>query len=496
MITSDLPVVIIGAGPVGLAAAAHLLARGARPLVLEAGPAAASSIRQWGHVRLFTAWRYCVDRAAAGLLAAHGWIHPPADDVPTGDDLVRDYLEPLAAALAPRVTFNARVTAVSRKGADKVRTQGRADRPFAVRVAAPDGALRIIEAAAVIDASGTWATPNPAGADGLPAIGEAEAADHIVYGIPDVLGAARERYTGKTTAVIGGGHSALNALIELAALRAQVPGTRIFWLMRKERVEAAFGGESADALPERGALGSDARHLVETGAVEVVTPFRLSAIGRTADGRLRIDGEHAGASASPMARELIVDEVIAATGFRPDLGGLREIRLGLDPWLDCTAALGPLIDPNLHSCGTVRPHGAKELAHPETGFFIAGVKSYGRAPTFLLATGHEQVRSIAAHLAGDDEAAARVELELPETGVCNARAALTEGALAACCTPATPQGACCAPKLELPAEAACCGVTAAEMPRSINAAASCCAEPIPVRDTASTCCAVPEQAAS
>jgi thioredoxin reductase len=496
MITSDLPVVIIGAGPVGLAAAAHLLARGVHPLVLEAGPAAASHIRQWGHVRLFTPWRYCVDRAAAELLAAHGWIHPPADVVPSGDELVRDYLEPLAAALAPRVTFNARVIAVSRKGADKVRTQGRAELPFAVRVATPDGVLRIIEAAAVIDASGTWATPNPAGADGLPALGEAEASDRIVYGIPDVLGTAHGRYAGKTTAVIGGGHSALNALIELAALRAQAPGTRIFWLMRKERVEAAFGGESADALPERGALGSDARHLVETGAVEVVTPFRLSAIERAADGRLRIDGEHAGASASPMARELIVDEVIVATGFRPDLGGLREMRLGLDPWLECTAALGPLIDPNLHSCGTVRPHGAKELAHPEPGFFIAGMKSYGRAPTFLLATGHEQVRSIAAHLAGDNEAAARVELELPETGVCNTRPALTEGMAAACCTPETPQGVCCTPKLALPAEAPCCGATAAEMPRSANAAASCCAAPAPVRDTASACCAVPERAAS
>ena len=91
--------------------------------------------------------------------------------------------------------------------------------------------------------------------------------------------------------------------------------------------------------------------------------------------------------------------------------------------MECPSALGPLIDPNVHSCGTVRPHGAFELAQPEPGLFIAGMKSYGRAPTFLLATGYEQVRSIAAYLAGDIEGARRVELDLPQTGVCSAGSA-------------------------------------------------------------------------
>ena len=99
--------------------------------------------------------------------------------------------------------------------------------------------------------------------------------------------------------------------------------------------------------------------------------------------------------------------------------GKIELRVALDPALECPPSLAPLIDPNHHSCGTVRPHGAAELAHPEPGFYIAGMKSYGRAPTFLLATGHEQARSIVADIAGDHEAAARMELVLPETGVCN-----------------------------------------------------------------------------
>jgi 2-polyprenyl-6-methoxyphenol hydroxylase-like FAD-dependent oxidoreductase len=471
MSRADLPVVIIGAGPVGLAAAAQLLARGALPLVLEAGRAVATSVRQWGHVQMFTPWRFCVDRAAADLLATHGWIHPPADDVPTGAALVKDYLEPLAAVLGAHVRLDARVIAVTRRHADKVRSAGREDLPFLVRVATADGTVRILEARAVIDASGTWNTPNPAGADGLPALGEADAADRIAYGIPDVLGGARARYAGKTTAVIGSGHSALNVLIELAALREAEPNTRILWLMRKDRIETAFGGEAADALPERGALGSGARALVESGAVTVVAPFHLDAIQDIAEGGLTLSGDH---GAVPVA--LSVDELVVATGFRPDLSMLREMRLSLDPWLECAAALGPLIDPNIHSCGTVRPHGAKELGHPEPGFFMAGIKSYGRAPTFLLATGHEQVRSIAAHLMGDVEAAARVELDLPETGVCSAqptaRGTATGGE--ACCTPATPQGMCCAPKPTLHAAAPCCG-SAARASEPATRSSGCCA---------------------
>jgi thioredoxin reductase len=465
---ADLPVVIIGAGPVGLAASAHLLAHGATPLVLEAGSAIAANIRQWEHVHMFTPWRFCVDRAAAALLATRGWKHPPHDDVPSGGALIAHYLEPLARALAPFIQLDARVVAVTRKGADKVRSAGRGELPFVVRVEGPGGDVRRIEARAVIDASGTWSSPNPMGADGLPAIGEGQVADRIATGIPDVLGQERARYANKTTAVIGSGHSALNALIELAALRTDAPETKIIWLMRKEKVEAAFGGETADALPERGALGSQARNLVETGAVEVITPFRVVEIARDAN-RLRIQGEHAGVPAS-----IVADEIIVATGFRPDFSMLREIRLSLDPWLESAGTIGPLIDPNLHSCGTVRPHGAKELAHAEPNFFIAGMKSYGRAPTFLLATGHEQVRSIAAMLTGDVDAAARVELELPETGVCNTRPPSRDVAAAAsaCCTSETPQNMCCAPKPELAADAACCGsVPVIE----VTEAAPCCA---------------------
>ena len=149
------------------------------------------------------------------------------------------------------------------------------------------------------------------------------------------------------------------------------------------------------------------------GRIQLESEFRVSHL--IADGpRLVV----AALSGCP-TRRVIVDELIVATGFRPDLDFMRELRIRLDPAIECPVALAPLIDPNEHSCGTVRPHGARELAQDEPGFYFAGMKSYGRAPTFLMLTGYEQVRSIAADIAGDRAAAERVELVLPETGVCS-----------------------------------------------------------------------------
>jgi hypothetical protein len=433
-----LPVAIIGAGPVGLAAAVHLLDRGLTPLVLEAGPAVGHSIRQWAHVAMFSPWGFTLDRAAKARLEATGWTAPEAEDVPTGGALVARYLEPLAALpeIAAALRLDSRVVAVGRKDFDKVKTAGRDRQPFVLTVETPRG-RETIEAAAVIDASGTWATPNPVGSGGLAVPGEDQVADRIAYGIPDVLGRVRETYRDRAVMVVGSGHSAINAVLELTQLQEQAPATRILWALRREHVESVFGGGGDDALPARGALGTRARAAIADGRIEMLSPFRIASLARRPDGRVAVTGDVKGKAVTVEA-----DRLIVATGFRPDFDFLREIRLDLDPWLESTRALGPLIDPNLHSCGTVRPHGARELAHPEKDFYVAGMKSYGRAPTFLLATGHEQVRSIAAALAGDHAAASRVELVLPETGVCNATPKVgiavpgEEKAEGGCCAPA------------------------------------------------------------
>src|SRR6266550_6898791 len=405
-------VAIVGAGPVGLAAAARLVWRGLRPIVLEAGDSVGHAVRRWSHVQMFSPWEYNIDRAAARLLASTGWNSPEPDQYPTGAELFERYLEPLATKtiLARHIHTSSRVTDISRVGFDKLKTKGREAAPFEIRYQNGQGP-KIVRADAVIDASGTWHSPNPAGANGLGAIGEKQAADKIAYGMPDVLGKHRARYAGKTVAVLGAGHSAVGTLTDLAKLTAQSPETRPIWLLRGDDPAKAFGGGANDKLAARGELGTAFAALVAAGRIKVESEFRVS--------HLAVDGPRLLVGADAGGRQVIVDELIVATGFRPDLNFVRELRIQLDPAIECPVTLAPLIDPNEHSCGTVRPHGARELAQDEPGFYFAGIKSYGRAPTFLMLTGYEQVRSIAADIAGDRTAAERVELVLPETGVCS-----------------------------------------------------------------------------
>jgi thioredoxin reductase len=409
--TETLPVVVIGAGPAGLAAASHLVERDIAPLVLEAGPAAGSAVREWGHVRLFSTWSELVDPAAEKLLAPTGWTAPDGSTYPSGADWAEKYLQPLADVLGDKVRYGAQVTGVSRLGRDRIVDADRERQPFTISILNADGTEQRITARAVIDASGTWSTPSPIGGDGLPALGEKAAAARISYRIPDLKDpAVRARYAGKRTAVIGSGASAFTALAHLADLAEKTPGTHAVWILRRGISGSTFGGGTADQLPARGALGLAAKAAVDNGHADAVTGFRTTAVERDG-GRLVLVAED-GHRLDP------VDEVIVLTGLRPDLSFLDELRLGLDERLQAPTELAPLIDPNQHSCGTVYPHGVNELSHPEKDVYLVGMKSYGRAPTFLAMTGYEQVRSIAAHLAGDQEAAERVELTLPETGVC------------------------------------------------------------------------------
>jgi thioredoxin reductase len=422
------PLVIIGAGPIGLAAATHAHQRGLPAVVLEAGTGAGAAVREWGHVRLFSPWSELIDPVAEKLLTATGWVSPDPTSYPTGVEWVTGYLEPLAellgAAETVTVRFGHQVTGVARWGRDVMVDAGRDSEPFVVHVQSPSGAERLV-AGAVVDASGTWGTPNPLGTDGYPALGEVEHSHRIVYGMPDLADpAVRTRYAGRHVAVAGTGASAQNVLVALAALAREEPETRVTWLVR--RPAPSFGGGDNDQLVERGALGRRAQAVSESPVVDTRTTFRTVAVH--ADGsRLRIesiDGQVVDG----------LDEIIVATGFRPDLSLLSEVRLDLDPVLQAPRKLAPLIDPNVHSCGTVYPHGAGELAQPEDGFYLAGMKSYGRAPSFLTLTGFEQTRSIVAAIAGDHEAAARVELVLPETGVCGGSGQFDDaGAGGGCC---------------------------------------------------------------
>ena len=424
---SELPVAIIGGGPVGLAAAAHLIERGERPVVFEAGESAGANVLAWGHVRMFSPWEFNVDSASVRLLERAGWRMPPAEELPTGAEWVERYLQPLAdlPAMRAAIRTSTRVLNISRRNCDKVKNGGRERTPFQLHTLHSDGREDLIEARAVIDASGTWHKPNPLGANGIPAIGETSLRERLVYGIPDALGRERERYAGKRLMVVGSGHSAINVLLDLITLREAQPQTAITWIMRGDNLRKVYGGGEDDALPARGQLGMRIKAAVDAGALEILAPFAVKEVAAMGAGlcvRGKLDGETQGYYA---------DEVIVCTGARPELEMLRELRLDLDPAVEATRSLAPLIDPNLHSCGTVRPHGEAELRQPEPDFYIIGMKSYGRAPTFLAATGYEQARSVAAALCGDWEAARDLRLILPETGVC--------------VTDYTAEGICCSP---------------------------------------------------
>ncbi len=427
---TDLPVVIIGAGPVGLAAAAHLIEYDQTPLIFEAGETVGQNMMSWAHVRMFSPWQYTVDKAMVRLLEADGWDMLPLAELPTGGDLVTRFLRPFAElpAVKPHLRLNSKVIAISRLHTDKMKDKSRDEQPFVLHIEEANGDDYFIEAKAVIDASGTWHNPNPLGSHGLMASGEKANREAIYYGIPDILGEDSQRYANKRVLVVGSGHSAINALLELGKLRDTYPETTMFWAMRGTHMQKVYGGQGDDALPARGALGTRMKALVDNRAVTILSPFYLAKIERENEG-LCVSGD-----SNSSQQSVLVDEIIGTTGARPDLGMLRELRLNLDSSLETTPILAPMIDPNIHSCGTVRPHGEAELRHPESNFYMVGMKSYGRAPSFLLATGYEQARSVVAYLAGDYQAAKEVQLDLPETGVCSTDFVDGDsGLVSACC---------------------------------------------------------------
>ncbi|WP_159800771.1 NAD(P)-binding domain-containing protein [Flavobacterium sp. MK4S-17] len=440
----DFPVAIIGAGPVGMAAAAHLVERNIPFLLFEAGSSVGANLLDWGHVRVFSPWRYNINKAAENLLLKMTWKKPGEDGLPTGEELVKEYLLPLSfhPSIEPHLHLNSKVVAITKKGLDKMHTAGRADTPFIITVQQGSN-LGTFEASAVIDASGTWQNPNPIGVGGIFAPGELENSERITYRIPDILGKDQHRYANKSVLVIGAGHSAINSLLDLAKLKESHPQITLHWALHTESLAKVYGGQENDALEARGALGIKIEQLVKSGQLHIHTPYYIHGLTAEAS-RLTIKGY-----IKSQYHELKgIEEIIANTGARPDFTVLREVRVAQDPALECFPDLAELIDPNVHSCGTVRPHGELELRQPEPNFYVVGVKSYGRAPTFLMATGYEQVRSIAAWLDGDIEAGQRVELDLPETGVCSSHnddgtaccgvqpaSSTKENQAAACCTP-------------------------------------------------------------
>ena len=441
-----LPIAIIGAGPVGLAAAAHLLKTNQEFIIFESKESVGANILTWKQVKVFSPWKYNIDKVAEELLIENGIKIPNKEEVPFGEQLVTDYLIPLSKIekIAQNLHLNTKVLSIGRKGLDKMKNANREKLPFSIQVN-ENGKFKIYEAKAVIDASGTWQNPNPVGSGGVFAIGEKEQAEHFFYGMPDLKGSLINRYKNKTVLVVGGGHSAIGSVLALSEIKEDNPKTKIHWLLRKNQVADVYGGQEADGFKARGELGIRIEKLVNSGSLNIHTPVFIHQIDKIG-ARLTIKG----IKENQDFRLDNIDEVISNTGTRPDFSFLREIRFDADSTVESVPMLADLIDPNIHSCGTVRPHGELELRQKEKDFYIVGMKSYGRAPTFLMATGYEQIRSIVAYLNGDFEAAKDVQLDLPETGVCNSGLENTsccssevEDTLQECCSQPETDSPCC-----------------------------------------------------
>ncbi len=487
--TSSLPVAIIGAGPIGLAAAAHLVSRHIPFIIFDAGASVGANLESYRHVQLFSPWAYNIDATAANLLEQESlWVFPPRDLLPSAGQVVDQFLLPLSRlpSIAPHVYTNARVLAVSREGYDKVKTKGRELAPFVLRVQMANG-IQEIKASAVIDASGTWGQPSPLGGNGLPALGELENGARIHYGMPDIAGKERTHYLGKKVLVVGSGHSAVGSLLALATLAEHDSNTHIVWAVRGQDISKIFGGGEADGLPARGALGLRLRTLLDEGRLDVRTGFNIQAIQTSQANQLVVVPAN---TTEPSIYG--VDLIVAATGARPDHSLSRELRTQQDPWLESTLQLAPLIDPNEHSCGSVRPHGHQELSHPEPNFYAIGAKSYGRAPNFLMATGFEQARSVVAALAGDFQAANSVQLDLPQTGVCSSRPQTAGG----CCGPSNglestglkSTGSACGVPSNEPAVAGKSSCGAPSLSSAPSPKTSCCGPAKNVTPAAQGCC--------
>lgn len=375
---ANLPILIIGAGPIGLAAAAKCVARGDDFLLLEAGRHPAAAVRQWGHVRLFSPWEECVDADAEALIAAEGWRGPDPDLFPTGARLAADYLDPIAShpAIRDRLRLNCRITGCARQGMDKTRRVGRFDAPF-VAVSASGASFL---GRAVLDASGTWYRKRHLRGSRAGAAG-----GKILSFVPNL---GRERVkrllSGKRVMVVGSGHSGMTAIIELAERRE--PGApAILWVRRSERPSPLVGTIGSG----RRALEARAEAVARGDSVETLAGVSVTSLTEGPDGVTAVGVDCGG---NPVGID--ADVAILLTGFRPDLSFASDLWLAVDHRWEASAGLADLVDPDRHGCGSVPRHGVAELAHPERDFFTVGAKSYGRAPNFALPTGYGQLDSI------------------------------------------------------------------------------------------------------
>ncbi len=397
---------VLGAGPIGLEAALYAATLGMDVTVYEQGETVAANVRDWGHVTMFSPFGMNYSRLGAGLLTRAGRALPEDEVYQSGAEYVETYLQPLAELplLAERIQLGARVVSIGKNGltkGDLIGQEARLEKPFRLLVEGSDGAERVSHADVVLDCTGMYDNPNWLGNGGIPALGERVLQERISYRLPDVLGGDRETYAGKTTLLVGDGHSAATTLLSLLELAREAPDTRVVWLTNHDR-NPCLPVIASDPLPRRAALNEQANRIAADGDANLVriSDSFVEEIQTTSDGGFRVR-----ISTDP-PREIAVDWVVANVGFSPDNSLYRELQVH-----ECYASRGPM---NLAAalltaagdgsdCLAVPSLGAATLKNPEPGFFILGSKSYGKGFNFLLRTGLKQIRDVFTLITGRTE---------------------------------------------------------------------------------------------
>ena len=390
-------IAVLGGGPMGIEAALYARYLGYDVDLYERGSLAAN-VMKWGHVRMFSPWKWNVSTLGLAALAAQdpNWRPPDGEALPTGRELAERYLVPLAHSdlVIDSLRLETEVLAVGREGllkGDLVGDEARSEPPFRLLVRDARGE-RYATADVVLDCTGTFGNHNWLGTGGLPALGELAVADEIEYGLPDIEGQDRARYANRCVLVVGGGHSAATNVLALARLAASETETRIIWAVR--RADPAGMGPlprlEHDPLPERDRLAQQANRLAaECPQVEYLPETSVRSLARRehqAGFVVQFEGAHVG--------ERQVDAVIANVGWRPDRRIYEELHVH-----ECYASGGPMklaaaLLSSGNDCLALPAVGPQALLNPEMDFYILGAKSYGRRSPFLLRQGREQIQQV------------------------------------------------------------------------------------------------------